>query len=72
MLNVLHHVPDPVGLLDKINSPEAVFEINKGQAGLVAGRFDVVKEVGSHRRGRVMLLAKKKAESHPGGHTGQI
>lgn len=59
VLNVLHHMSDPEGFIKKIRSKEVVFEGNVAQVPLISSRFGVVKQVGSHRKGRVTLLARR-------------
>lgn len=61
VLNALHHFPDPPGFLSNVRSPELLFEGKGSQLPLLrASGFEVVKNAASHRRGRVLALARKR------------
>lgn len=60
-LNALHHFKDPIGCLGRIRSDRAIFEIQQAQLPLITEMFDIEVQAGSHRKKRVIVLAKKKS-----------
>lgn len=61
LLNALHHFVGPLECLKRIRSEQVIFEIKQSQQAMVASVFDIVTTVASARRGRVILLAKRKS-----------
>lgn len=59
-LNVLHHFENAEAVLAGMNCEEAIFEVNKDQVSLIQKYFEIVKEIDSHRKNRVVLLAHRK------------
>jgi len=63
-LNVLHHFADQDLAVSRMRCREAVFEINAACRPVVEKYFEVVREVSSHRKDRVILLcARRGAEN---------
>ncbi|HEY5996150.1 MAG TPA: class I SAM-dependent methyltransferase [Candidatus Deferrimicrobiaceae bacterium] len=59
-LNVLHHFGDTDRALSGMDCREAIFEVKNEHRDAVARRFDVVREVPSHRENRIILLVKRR------------
>ncbi|MFH0806009.1 MAG: radical SAM protein [Patescibacteria group bacterium] len=62
-LNCLHHFPDPDKVLSRLHCTDIIFEINTTQIELVKKYFTIVKEIQSHRPGRIILLCKKEYQN---------
>lgn len=58
-LNVLHHFANPVDALSKFKAPIAIFEVKAEQRELISQYYRVDKVVGSHRKGRTILLCTR-------------
>lgn len=58
-LNVIHHFEKPEQILRNIRCDTAIFEVNLEQEKLVAGFFNIVKRIPSHRENRIILIGKK-------------
>jgi len=58
-LNVIHHFEKPDLVLRNIKCDTAIFEINTNQEALVAGYFEIIKRIPSHRENRIILIGKK-------------
>ncbi len=59
-LNVLHHFADQDKAVSRMRCREAVFEINAACRSAVEKHFEVVREVSSHRKDRVILLCARR------------
>ncbi len=58
-LNALHHFSDPLACLKAIQSNIAIFEVPIAQEAMIYSVFSDIARHSSHRRGRVILLARK-------------
>lgn len=59
-LNVLHHFKEPVECMKRFRSERAIFEVDGAFSAKIASVFDIVSQHKSHRKNRVILLAKRK------------
>ncbi len=62
-LNVLHHFADQDLAVSRMRCREAVFEIRQDCRPVVERYFEVLREVSSHRKDRIILLCARRAES---------
>jgi 2-polyprenyl-3-methyl-5-hydroxy-6-metoxy-1,4-benzoquinol methylase len=66
LLNALHHFVAPLECLKRIRSEWVIFEVKKEQVAMISKVFDVVEERGSYRRGRTIILGRKKGPKQGG------
>lgn len=62
-LNVLHHFDDADAALQEMKAGIVIFEVYGEQVPLLEKHFRVVREVNSHRKGRVIVLCKRFTNS---------
>ncbi len=60
-LNALHHFSKPLECLQHIRSEQAIFEVKVEQVDMISSVFDITSQRPSRRKGRVILLGRKKA-----------